>query len=116
MKGFNDKYHKNKEPLYTDPEHDVDSAIQMFSIGYNTVSISNCLPRFLYAEINPQTDEKHYFFKVTFPNRKGQYLAGLSANDIDCPANMKTVSVIKSNRSQNQGNTFRSGMDAEKMV
>ena len=89
MKGFNDQYHENKEPLYTDPKHDVTAAIKMFSLGYNTVPISNCLPRFLYAEINPQTDEKHYFFKITFPNRKGQYLAGLSANDIDCPANMK---------------------------
>ncbi len=89
MSEFNSQYHGNKEPLYTDPKHNVNAAIEMFKRDYTTTAISNCLPRFLYAEINPQTDDKHYFFKITFPNRKGQSLAGLSANDIDCPANLK---------------------------
>ena len=89
MSEFKERYHGNKEPLYTDALHDVESAINLFSLDYSTTAISNCLPRFLYTEINPQTDEKHYFFKVTFPNRKGQYLAGLSASDLDSPANFK---------------------------
>lgn len=89
MSEFKERYHENKEPLYTDPLHDVAMAIKLFELDYSTVAISNCLPRFLYTEINPQTDEKHYFFKVTFPNRKGQYLAGLSASDLDSPANFK---------------------------
>ena len=89
MSEFKKRYHGNKEPLYTDALHDVESAINLFSLDYSTTAISNCLPRFLYTEINPQTDEKHYFFKVTFPNRKVQYLAGLSASDLDSPANFK---------------------------
>ncbi len=89
MTEFNEQYQSNKEPLYCDATHNPEIAMKMFDAAYSTASVSNCLPKFLYAEINPQTDDKHYFFKVTFPNRKGQSLAGLSASDLDCPANFK---------------------------
>ncbi len=89
MAQFNDTYHTNKEPLYTDPKHNLNMAMSEFTSAFSTLSISNCLPKFLYAEINSQTEEKHYFFKISFPNRKNPALAGLSANDLDCPSNFK---------------------------
>ena len=102
---FDEAYHTNKEPLYTDPLHDIDSAIKMFAMGYDTQPVSNCLPIFLYAEINPLTDEKQYFFRVTFPNRKGTYLAGFSANDLDCPANFKRSILAKVTGARISANT-----------
>lgn len=95
MKEFNEQYHISKEPLYTDPLHNIETAINMFHLGYSTTPISNCLPRFLYAEINPQTEDKNYFFKVTFPNRKGQYLSRMASSDLDCPANFKRSLLAK---------------------
>ena len=79
----------NAEALYTSATENPAPYIQEFKSAYQTIAISNCLPRFLYAEINPQNDDKHYFFRVTFPGRKHHALAGLSANDLDCPSNFK---------------------------
>lgn len=40
---------------------------QIFSSHLTTTSISNCLPRFLYCEIDKETSEVAYFFDVAFP-------------------------------------------------
>ncbi len=90
LQEFNEQYSTNKERLYTDPSHDKTRAKEQFVSAFSTVSISNCLPQFLYAEINPQTSDKHYFFRVTFPNRRNyKAMACLSASDIDCPSAFK---------------------------
>ena len=95
MEGYKGRYLNNSEVLYTTATENPELCIQEFKSAYQTTAISNCLPRFLYAEINPQTDEKHYFFRVTFPGRKQPVLAGLSANDLDCPSNFKRALLSK---------------------
>lgn len=89
MEGYKGRYLTNSEVLYTTTNENPELCIQEFKSAYQSTAISNCLPKFLYAEINPQTEDKHYFFRVSFPNRKQPVLAGLSANDIDCPSNFK---------------------------
>ena len=89
MEGYKGRYLTNSEVLYTTANENPELCIQEFKSAYQSTAISNCLPKFLYAEINPQTEDKHYFFRVSFPNRKQPVLAGLSANDIDCPSNFK---------------------------
>lgn len=89
MQGYKENYLTNAEVLYTTATANPESCIAEFKSAYQTMAISNCLPKFLYAEINPQTEDKHYFFRVTFPGRNRHTLAGLSANDIDCPSNFK---------------------------
>lgn len=89
MEGYKGRYLNNSEVLYTTANENPELCIQEFKSAYQTTAISNCLPKFLYAEINPQTEDKHYFFRVTFPGRQQQALTGLSSNDIDCPSNFK---------------------------
>lgn len=89
MQGYKERYLTNAEILYTSVTENTELCVHEFKSAYQTVAISNCLPKFLYAEVNPQTDEKHYFFRITFPGRKNNSLAGLSANDLDCPSNFK---------------------------
>lgn len=89
MEGYKGRYLTNSEVLYTTAKENPEPCIQEFKSAYQTTAISNCLPKFLYAEINPQTEDKHYFFRVTFPGRQQQALTGLSSNDIDCPSNFK---------------------------
>ncbi|WP_067585372.1 hypothetical protein [Endozoicomonas ascidiicola] len=95
MEGFKGRYLNNSEVLYTSANENPELCIQEFKSAYQTTNISNCLPKFLYAEINPQTGEKHYFFRITFPGSQPPALAGLSANDLDCPSNFKRALLSK---------------------
>lgn len=95
MEGFKSRYLNNSEVLYTCGSENPELYIQEFKSAYQTMHISNCLPKFLYAEINPQTEEKHYFFRVTFPGMRQPTLAGLSSNDMDCPSNFKRALLSK---------------------
>lgn len=89
MEGFKTSYLTNSETLYTTANDDPAAYINEFKIAYQTVKISNCLPTLLYGESKPNTDEKHYFFRVSFPNCKQVTLVGMSANEIDCSSNFK---------------------------
>ena len=95
MEDYKNRYLTNSEVLYTTATENPEFCIKEFKSAYQTANISNCLPKFLYAEINPQTEEKHYFFRITFPGSQPTALAGLSANDLDCPSNFKRALLSK---------------------
>lgn len=48
---------------------------ELFDRSLNTTSISNCLPRFLYCEINKETREVAYYFNISVPRGKGLQVA-----------------------------------------
>ncbi|MEW5250763.1 toprim domain-containing protein [Microbulbifer sp. 2201CG32-9] len=48
---------------------------ELFDRNLNTTSISNCLPRFLYCEINKENLEVAYYFNIAVPRGKGLQVA-----------------------------------------
>ncbi|GAA4649060.1 toprim domain-containing protein [Kistimonas scapharcae] len=58
----------NLATLWTNPSADVDSALMHFVSNLSGERISNCMPRFLYIERDPLTEEQDYFFDIQFRN------------------------------------------------
>ena len=63
--------------------------------------ISNCIPRFLYIERDPLTDEQDYFFDVTFLNSNPKRLIALDGSSLESASSLNKALLGKTS-----GGTF----------
>ena len=69
--------------INTDTAPDIAQAKNVLSGYLSGNRFSNCVPRFLYIERDPLTDEQDYFFNVTFLNGNAKRLIALDGSALE---------------------------------
>ena len=87
--------------LWTEDGSEVSQAKTTFSGKLTGTRISNCIPRFLYIERDPLTDEQDYFFNVTFRNGNPKRLVALDGSSLESASSLNKALLGKTS-----GGTF----------
>ena len=80
---------------------DIGSAKLVLAGKLSGSRISNCVPRFLYIERDPLTDDQDYFFTVTFRNGNPKRLIALDGSSLKAPSSFDDALLNKTS-----GGTF----------
>ncbi|WP_299594302.1 toprim domain-containing protein [uncultured Microbulbifer sp.] len=83
---------------------------ELFDRNLTTTTISNCLPKFLYCEIDKESNEVAYFFDVAAPRGKGLQVA-FSGSHLESPKAFN-----KALLNQAPGSTFDGSENQLKML
>ena len=87
--------------LWTNPKANVEDARYALSGKLAGSRISNCLPRFLYIERDPLTEDQDYFFHVSFRNGNPARLIALDGSALESAGSLNKALLGKTS-----GGTF----------
>lgn len=91
--------------FWTDPAADVNTVEEHVAANMTGGRISNCLPRFLYVERDPLTDERAYCFEIRFFNNSPRQLVSLDGSCLESPASFNKSLLTRTSGGTFDGNT-----------